>query len=488
MSGLLKLRIEPGDASETWKRSEGRVVGGKFPLLKYLAGSDDSAVFLTSITVGPDSREAAIKLIYAGTTEVEKQLDRWTAARELKHSNLLRIFDSGRCEIESMNLLYVAEEYADENLAQILPERALTAEETQELLPPILDALQYLHEQGFVHGHLRPSNILAIGNQVKLSSDALVRVGEKRPAATATTTNIYDPPEGGSGAVSAVGDSWQLGVTLIEVLTQKVPVWDCARSKAPEIPKSVPEPYREMARNCLRVEPGKRWTIAQIRNGLTPGAATGTPLESRPPALALVQGEAAKAEKIDRERARRSPVAVAASHPSAKWPYVLVVAVLLAIAVALVVRSKTEASHSAVQSVQPSVAVTEPPQGGQSTAQTTSPQNVTANPAPNEASSFAGDGIAHRVVPDISASARRTIHGRIVVRVKVRVDAAGNVSKTSLQSGRGSRYFSRVALESAREWKFMPASATGETGGRDWILQFAFTRATTDVSAAASSR
>src|SRR6202021_2106392 len=142
MGGLLKLRIEPGDASEIWRRSEGRTVDGKFQLLSYLAGSEDSAVFLTSIKVDGGPQEAVIKLIYAGTVDVEKQLLRWKSARELSHPNLLRVFDTGRCEIDGMQLLYVVQEYAEENLAQILPERALTPEETGEMLLTVLGALQ----------------------------------------------------------------------------------------------------------------------------------------------------------------------------------------------------------------------------------------------------------------------------------------------------------------------------------------------------------
>jgi TonB family protein len=85
-------------------------------------------------------------------------------------------------------------------------------------------------------------------------------------------------------------------------------------------------------------------------------------------------------------------------------------------------------------------------------------------------------------MPQVSPSARRTIQGKIKVRVKVEVDAAGNVAKAKLESAGPSRYFSRIALEAAREWKFSPAQA-GETGGREWKLQFGFSRAKTEASA-----
>src|SRR3984893_14290811 len=170
--------------SETWKRWEGRTVDRRFPLQSYLGGSGHSAVFLTvTQPSGSDSEKAAIKLIPAGAVDAKQQFLRWKAASELAHPNLIRILEAGRGELDSTELLYVVMEYAEENLAQILPERALTAEETRGMLPPILRALQFEHDKGFVHGHIQPSNILAVGDQVKLSSDALSMAGERNSGA-----------------------------------------------------------------------------------------------------------------------------------------------------------------------------------------------------------------------------------------------------------------------------------------------------------------
>src|SRR6202140_1587795 len=202
--------------SESWKRWEGRTVDGRFPLQSYLGSSDHSAVFLTVAQPrGSDSEKAAIKLIRAGSGDPNHQFLRWKAASELTHPNLIRIFEAGRCELDGTELLYVVMEYAEENLSQILPERALTAEEARGMLAPILRALQFVHDKGFVHGHIRPSNILAVGDEVKLSSDALSMAGERKSGARATSA--YDSPEAATRAISTAGDVWQLGMTLIEV-------------------------------------------------------------------------------------------------------------------------------------------------------------------------------------------------------------------------------------------------------------------------------
>jgi TonB family protein len=90
-------------------------------------------------------------------------------------------------------------------------------------------------------------------------------------------------------------------------------------------------------------------------------------------------------------------------------------------------------------------------------------------------------------MPQVSPSARRTIQGKIKVRVKVEVDAAGNVAKARLESAGPSKYFSRVALEAGRGWKFSPAHAS-ESGEREWKLLFAFSRAKTEASAVRGKR
>ena len=91
----------------------------------------------------------------------------------------------------------------------------------------------------------------------------------------------------------------------------------------------------------------------------------------------------------------------------------------------------------------------------------------------------ATDDIVERAMPQVSPSARRTISGKLKVRVRVEVDAAGNVTEARLKDAGPSQYFARVALEAARHWKFAPAPDEKRT----WILLFAFTRARTETSA-----
>jgi TonB family protein len=79
-------------------------------------------------------------------------------------------------------------------------------------------------------------------------------------------------------------------------------------------------------------------------------------------------------------------------------------------------------------------------------------------------------------MPAVSKSARDTIHGTIKIRVKVRVDSAGNVNSASFVSPGPSKYFAGKAMEAAQQWKFVPGAVA-----RTWIVRFAFRRSGVDA-------
>jgi hypothetical protein len=92
--------------SDVWTQSEGQIVDNKFPLQKYLAGTEHSAVFLT-VLPAPQSTKAAIKFIAADPATADRQLSAWARASKLSHPHLLRILHHGRCRLQRMDLLYV---------------------------------------------------------------------------------------------------------------------------------------------------------------------------------------------------------------------------------------------------------------------------------------------------------------------------------------------------------------------------------------------
>jgi TonB family protein len=483
MSGSLRSRFEPEGTRETWKRWEGRTVAENFLLQMYLGGSEDHAVFLTAMPGVGGSQEAAIRLISADGVDAEEQLRQWKAAGELHHPNLIRIYEAGRSELDGTELIYVVEECAEENLSQVLPDRALTPEETRQMLPPVLRALQFLHGKGLVHGRIQPSNILASGDQVKVSSDTVSaprEINHKEKAASA-----YRPPESATAAVLApAADIWQLGVMLVEVLTQHLPRFDLHQNKLPALSDGIPQPFREIVENCLRIDPAKRWTVTQIADrlqGRQPGAAL------RPIAVPSAGPAPPPAS------ASTSVPSVAPGRGSAIWLYAMPFIIAIAIAIFLVARPKS--SRSAL----PSAVEVQSKESHPAQTSTALEPKSKPNSSPSEDTKVEGaatavgagagpetpdeNGVVHRVLPQVSTGALRTVHGTIKVRVRVTVDSAGNVTMARIESGGPSRYFSRSALQAAQDWKFAPAQ-TGERDVREWNLQFAFSRKKMDALAA----
>src|SRR5260370_21393370 len=156
---------------------EGQVVDGKFPLEKWLGGSERCDVFRTQLP-GQPPQFAAIKRIDPEGGDAERQISRWQMVATLTHPHLLPVFHAGQCKINGAPLIYVVVEYAEEDLSQVLPARALSPQEARETLLPLLDALSYLHSRGLVHGRVKPSNIMAVGGEVHTSRDNAVAYAE----------------------------------------------------------------------------------------------------------------------------------------------------------------------------------------------------------------------------------------------------------------------------------------------------------------------
>ncbi|HET9741704.1 MAG TPA: TonB family protein [Terriglobales bacterium] len=409
---------------ESAKNWQGQTVAGKFSLKQYLGGAKHSAVFLTENA----GQSAVIKLI-AGGADSEASLARLQITAKLAHPQLLRIFEVGRCRIADTDLLYIVMELAQEDLSQILPQRALIGDETQEMLKPVLAALGYLHENGYAHRAVKPSNVLVVNEQVKLSSDGICRIGER--AATPAEDSAYLAPEVSRDGFSPASDVWALGATLVQALTQRVPEWNDRLREEPAIP-ALEAPFQEITRNCLLRDPQRRLTVAQISSRLEPESS-------------------------------RVPARSTQSKWTSRWIYAGAGAVA---AIALLIA----AFHGVHSSSSPRLPETQ-------TAAAVAP----GAPAPVQEDSAAtikrtsvnADEVVRRVMPSVNESALRTIHGKVRVNVRVHLDAAGNVSRAEFATRGPSRYFANAAMRAAQDWKFVPA---GSRKQRVWMLQFIFAR------------
>lgn len=454
---------------EAWEQLEGQVVDGKFHLGRYLGGSEHSAVFLTERGQGTP-KTAAIKLIPADPGNADLQLFRWKLIAKLSHPHLARLFEMGRCQLDGVALLYVVMEYAEENLSQVLPSRALTPAEACQMLKPTLEALAHLHGHGFVHGHLKPANIMVVDDQLKLSSDGLCRIGERQTSPG--KPGIYDPPEAAEGGVVPARDVWSFGVTLVQALTQLLPVWDGSdQRRALVLPETLRPPFLAIARNCLHRDPQRRWALTDI-------AASLSNISPAPAKPAVAQEPVAdRPQKTAAQRRYVVPAVAAVLTLAALWG----VGRLLDRQPAQPIPS-AELERPGPQPQEPRPAPPETLPSARATLRETRDVRSTAprsspDPSATAATSHVVPGqVVQEVLPDVPQSARDTIRGTVRVSVRVRVDPAGNVYGEEFVSAGPSRYFARLASDAARRWKFAPAKRDGQGFPSAWILRFEFTR------------
>lgn len=462
--------------AEDWKQWEGRTINGKFPVQRLLGGSEHHAVFLAEKSPG-ERPQTVIRFLDSKAPAASEQFQHWEMASKLKHPNLLQIFETGRCNVDGRDFFYAWAEYGEEDLSQIIPTRALTAPETLQILQAVIPALSYLHGQGLVHGSVKPSNIFAVGETVKISSDSARRPG--KGTVPQATRNSYDAPEAEQG-IGFAADVWSLGVTLAEALTQRLPAVETASPGQPKLPDSIPQPFRRIIENCLQVDPAKRWTVAQIADQLNraPGVSVGAN------AAASATQQLSPADKSVAPSEKRS----------AKWSYVIALALVVLIAALLITRHKRETPSTQTQpaQAQPETPASAPSANAheQSNSKSNKPPSASSESATSGNANSEGmltadsrDDVLQRVAPAVSPSARRTITGKIRLRVNLNVDAGGNVTEARLQSPGPSKYFARVALEAARQWKFKPALANGQAVPSKWILRFAFSRRGSEAAA-----
>ncbi len=462
--------------TEVWTKWEGQVINGVFPLRRFLSASDHSAVFLTEYKA-QNLPNAALKLVPAIAALGQAQLSHWTTAATLVHPHLIRLLEAGRCQLGGLQFLFVVMEYAEQTLSQILQQRALTPGEVREMLLPTLSALAFLHSKNLVHGQLKPSNILAVTDQLKLASDTVRPAGES--TANIAKSSVYEPPEANDHSLSAAGDIWGLGITMVEALTQHLPSWPDGKSETASLPAALPPTFVATVLQCLNSNPASRPTVDDVEAQINPApplpvvSAPQLPLSAPKPLVSIpkpvvreVPERAAPPEESPKQHLLLSAIAVLS---------VVVVAVWVGKASLHRAARPIAVSQNPETSVSATPGVSAPSSGAKSADSNSAPSRFVSRPSDQLAQPLANrlPSVLHEEIPDVPRLIRETIRGHIKVSVRVTVDSSGKVVDETLEKPGPSKYFARLATEAARKWKFVPA---GNHDSRKWLLQFEFTR------------
>jgi hypothetical protein len=274
-------------------------------------GQDGAGTFFAGMTRYGEN--LLVKLLPAQDPTAERQLARWERSRNLHHPHLLALRDVGSSELGGTPYVYAVFEYPDDVLASAAGHGPLSEAETRGVLEAALAALSYLHEQGLVHGAVTPDHIVAVGETVKLASDALRESQE---------------PEAQAEDVRQLGE-------LVRTLRAPQPLTD---------------PLAAIVRRATAKDARKRWTLAEIANALAPP----------PPAQASVPVMAAPAATV-----RHAEPEAPEGTGFPRW-IIAGVAILLFVILLFNIRPKSDAGKvapapSPVQRVSPPAPAAAPP-------------------------------------------------------------------------------------------------------------------------------
>ena len=247
---------------ELWTEYEGRTIDGAFPLKKLLLPEGRSAFFSTSNGKGVPT---VIRLI-ASHFDEEEILARWRGVEALGHPNILKIEQYGQLVLDDTTVVYSVFEPVDASLAEVIAGQRLTVAEARQLASSLASALEALHSHGFVHEHVEPANVFAVGEVVKLRGDC-----------------IRETPEGEIGLDVKRRDIHDLAVVLLQALTQAETLEAATRVRP------LPAPFDEIVRSGL----SGAWGLGQILAAL----------DARGPAVSVAPAPSVTSTTVERKDA-----------------------------------------------------------------------------------------------------------------------------------------------------------------------------------------
>ncbi len=238
LGALARIANEPGELS--WDQFPQSI--GEYELVRPLGRGGMGVVFLARHT--KLGREVAVKLLAderLGGSRVKERFDaEMQAIGRLSHPNIVTAHDAR--DVDGTAVLVT--EFIDgfdlgELVRRVGP---LSVADACEIIRQVAVALQYVHEQGYVHRDVKPSNImLSRDGQVKLLDLGLARL---RADAARPTDDSAQPEITGTGQIMGTADYvapeqvtdsrdvdiradiYSLGCSLFKLLTGQAPFAD----------------------------------------------------------------------------------------------------------------------------------------------------------------------------------------------------------------------------------------------------------------------
>src|SRR4051812_45275370 len=286
-------------------------------------------------------RQVALKMLhrrFARDTEfVERFRREASAAAGLQHPNVVSVFDRGEYD----GTYYIAMEYLrGRTLKDVIREEApLDQVRVIGMAIQILQAAGFAHQRGVIHRDFKPHNVIVgPGDRLKVTDFGIARAGASEMTETGSimgTAQYLSPEQAQGQRVGTPSDLYSIGIMLYEMLGGRVPfTGDSAVSIALKHVSEQPPRLRDLRPDvhprleqavgrALLKDPAQRYASAdefiaaleQARAAIASGdngAPGGTSTWVAPP------------PPPEEERDQRG----------ARWPWILLVAALLALVAA----------------------------------------------------------------------------------------------------------------------------------------------------------
>jgi beta-lactam-binding protein with PASTA domain/tRNA A-37 threonylcarbamoyl transferase component Bud32 len=331
----------------------GTTINDRYELGRQLGAGGMARVYLAHDRLL--DREVAVKVLAerysADPAFVERFRREASAAAGLNHPNIVSVYDRGQVD----HSYYIVMEYlAGPDLKEIVRRRGpLPPGEAVDYAMQMLAALGAAHRRDVVHRDVKPQNVMvAEHGHLKVTDFGIARAGaqsEMTEVGSVIGTAQYLSPEQARGEeVTAASDTYSVGIVLYEMLTGRVPfdgerpmVVAMKQVNEPPVPPStyVPEIPPELEQVVLRAlakRPADRYRTAdefraaleEVRVGLEGGTAA-TRAFAAAPATAATQ---VLGPREPAPPTRVAPIPPPEPPPRRRWPIVLGILVLLALA------------------------------------------------------------------------------------------------------------------------------------------------------------
>jgi serine/threonine-protein kinase len=229
-----------------------------------------------------DNRVVALKIPHPDMEADPILFDRFkreaAIGEKLDHPTVMRVYGG-----EKRSRIYMVMEWCQGRLLrEILSEGRLSQDRAIRIAVKVLDALEYIHENGVVHRDLKPENIMVDANDdIKLIDFGIAGdTGAKRLTyanftATLGTADYISPEQVKGKRGDGRSDIYAMGVILYEMLTGRIPFTGSSPMEVMNdrllnypMPPSIAEPsispqLQEVLYRALERDPQNRYAHAR---------------------------------------------------------------------------------------------------------------------------------------------------------------------------------------------------------------------------------